>query len=155
MRTAVYDTIKSLHPFFFSLREIQGKVSLDIKIPIQWKNSNEENKDVQFKVQDQNEKSMLFSIISTSTKEGYDAVFNIAKNIIRENQEEEEKFKLFNDKVEELKKLFLSSPLDKLKTISFTKEKDGRISNKKSNGEIKLGDEKGSGPDGSSQTKND
>jgi len=145
MRTAVFDTITSLKPFFFSLREIQGKVSLDIKIPVQWKNSEEQNKDIQFKVQDQNEKSMLLSLVSVSTKEGYDAVFTVAKKIIRTNQEEEEKIKLFNDKVEELKKLFLDSPLDKLKEISFTKE---NVRNKKGIREIGLGDQEGSGGNG-------
>jgi hypothetical protein len=142
MRTAVFDTIKSLHPFFFSLREIQEKVSLDIKIPVHWKNNYEEDTDVQFKVQDKNEKNMLLSLISLATKEGYDAVFNVAKKIIRSNQEEEEKIKLFNDKVEELRKFFLDSPLDKLKEISFIKN---NVRDKKSTGEIELGNGEGSG----------
>ena len=47
----------------------------------------------------------------------------MAKAIIKTNQEEEEKIKLFNDKVDELKTLFTNSSLDKLKEISFIKEK--------------------------------
>jgi len=145
MRTAVFDTISSLKPFFFSLREIKENVSLDIKIPAHWKLG--EYVEGQIKIQDQNEKRMLISIVNAATKEGYDMVFTMAKKIIKNNQEEEEKIKLFNDKVEELKKLFLASPLEKLKKISFIKD---NVRDKKGTGEIGLGDEKGSGPDESS-----
>jgi hypothetical protein len=143
MRTAVFDTINSLRPFFFSLREIKENISLDIKIPSNWKIEEVligSIPDVGLKVQDKNEKNILLSIISTTTKEGYDAVFTAAKKIIKVNQEQEEKIKLFNVKVEELKTLFLSSPLDKLKEISFIKDD---VRDKSGNGEIGLGDEKG------------
>jgi hypothetical protein len=155
MRTAVFDTVNSLRPFFFSLREIKENISLDIKIPANWKTNEvlaEFMHDVGLTIQDQNEKNLLISIISTATKDGYDAVFSAAKKIIKANQEQEEKVKLFNVKVEELKTLFLSSPLDKLKEISFIKDD---VRNKKGIGEAGLGDEKGSGTDSSSQTTND
>ena len=77
MRTAVYDTISSLRPYFFSLREIKENVSLDIRLPLNWKLL--EYSDDQIKIQDQNEKNMLISIINTATKDGYNEVFNIAK----------------------------------------------------------------------------
>jgi hypothetical protein len=145
MRTAVFDTIKSLQPYFFSLREIgtmgdNPLVSLDIKIPISWK-IDELPEGVTMKIQDKNEITKLISFVSPNTKEGYDAVFTEGKKIIKVNLEEEEKIKLFNQKVEELKTLFLSSPLDKLKDISFDK-KDG-IRHSKSSGEIGLGDKEG------------
>lgn len=145
MRTAVFDTIKSLQPHFFSLREVHTMtenpiVSLDIKIPISWK-YDDPSDGVKFKVQDKNEHQMLLSIVAPNTKEGYDMVFTTAKKIIRVNLEEEEKIKLFNQKVEELKTLFLSSPLDKLKEISFDK-KNG-LRNTKSSGEIELGNTEG------------
>ena len=144
MRTAVFDTIKSLQPYFFSLRELHTMtpspiVSLDIKIPITWR-AEELLGETQFKVQDKTDTQKLLSIVSPNTKEGYDIVFTAAKKIIKVNLEEEEKIKLFNQKVEELKTLFLSSPLDKLKDISF--EKDG-LRSTKSTGEIGLGDKEG------------
>jgi len=142
MRTAVFDTIKSLQPYFFSLREIKKNVSLDIRIPLNWRYLDDNPDEIQIKVQDESEMNRLVSIIAESTKEGYDTVFNVAKKIIKVNLEEEEKIKLFNQKVEELKTLFLSSPLDKLKDISFDK-KNG-IRNPKSAGEIELGDTEGS-----------
>ena len=74
-------------------------------------------------------------------------VFNYAKTVISTNVEEEEKLKLFNEKMGELKELFLKSPLDKLRDISF-KETQDELPNTSGDGKIKLGDEEGSGSDG-------
>jgi hypothetical protein len=153
MRTAVFDTIKSLQPYFYSLREVgtMGNdpiVSLDIRIPIAWR-IDTMPEGITLKIQDKNEHHKLISLVSPNTKEGYDAVFTMGRKIIKVNQEEEEKLKLFEKTVGELKTLFLSSSLDKLKDISFTKSPDG-IRNKKGDGEIKLGTPEGPGDNGSS-----
>ena len=128
-----------------------GKISLDIRIPVVWQSDSileSMNKsDVALKVQDKNEHNKLVSVISSATKEGYDDVFTVAKKIIKVNQEEEEKIKLFNDKVEELKTLFLNSSLDKLKDISFKPGKNG-LRDTESTGKIELGDSEGSGTSG-------
>lgn len=154
MRTAVFDTINSLRPFFFSLRELKNNISLDIKIPSTWKYDIETKDIVTLKVQDQNEKNTLISLVSTATKEGYDAVFTEGKKIIKTNLEMEERNRLFNEKIEELKKFFLEAPIDKLKEISFN-SKDGGIRNKQSPREIEMGDTEGSGTDRNSQTEID
>lgn len=144
----VYNIVKSLRPHFFSLREIDGNVSLDIKIPTNWKYEGivEPNEKVPFaiKVQDKKSTNSLISLISPSTTEGYEYVFNYAKVVLSINKEEEEKERLFKEKVNELKSLFLNSPLDKLKEISFKDD----LSNSKSTGEIKLGTDEGSGANG-------
>lgn len=143
----VYNIVKSLRPYFFSLREIKEDVSLDIKIPVSWKYGDFSHSDsVPFtiKKQDQKETFTLISLIAPATVEGYEVVFKNAKSIITTNKEEEEKVKLFNKKVEELKQLFLSSPLDKLKDISFEKDV---LRNTESVGEIELGDTEGSSTD--------
>ena len=141
----MFDIVKSLRPHFFSLREIEENISLDIKIPSNWKYEKmlAPKKDLPFavKVQDQKKTNSLISLIALATAE---AVISI-------NKEEEEKEKLFKEKVGELKSLFLSSPLDKLKDISF----DDELSNTESSGEIKLGDEKGRAGDEQSKTKTD
>lgn len=147
MRTAVFDTISALRPFFFSLREIKENISLDIKIPSHWKYDYMIS-EIQVKVQDENDRNKLVSIIGSATKEGYDGVFSIAKKIIKNNQEEEEKIKLFNDKVEELKALFLNSSLDKLKDISFKPSKNV-LRDTESDRKIELGDAEGSDANGS------
>lgn len=151
----MFDIVKSLRPHFFSLREIEENISLDIKIPSNWKYEKmlAPKKDLPFavKVQDQKKTNSLISLIALATAEGYDFVFEYAEAVISINKEEEEKEKLFKEKVGELKSLFLSSPLDKLKDISF----DDELSNTESSGEIKLGDEKGRAGDEQSKTKTD
>ena len=147
----VYNIIKSLKPHFWSLREVQENVSLDIKLPVKWKFEGlpkfNEKTPFAIKVQDKKTEHTLVSLISPATVEGYEMVFNYAKTVISTNVEEEEKLKLFNEKMGELKELFLKSTLDKLRDISF-KETQDELPNTSGDGKIKLGDEEGSGSDG-------
>lgn len=147
--STVYNIIEPLKPYFFSLREVGDNVSLDLKLPIKWRYDGMEkiNDDIPFaiKVQDRKTENSLISLISPATVDGYDMVFKYAKTIISVNVEEEEKAKLFNEKVDELKKMFLSSPLDKLKDISFNGKETTELSASPGDGEIKLRDSKGSG----------
>ena len=117
----MFESIKSLRPHFHSLREIEGNVSLDIKLPLTWKHEEiiKPYRSIKFKVQDKNEKFTLMSLISTGTQEGYDVVFACAFEIINHNKEEEEKQRLFNQKVKELQELFKKESLDKLKDINL------------------------------------
>jgi hypothetical protein len=117
----VFESIKSLRPHFHSLREIEGNVSLDIKLPLTWKHEEiiKPYRSIKFKVQDKNEKFTLMSLISMGTQDGYDVVFACASEIINHNKEEEEKQKLFNQKVKELQELFKKESLDKLKDINL------------------------------------
>jgi hypothetical protein len=151
----VYNIIKTLRPHFFSLREINDNVSLDIKIPSNWKYENmldvDENIPFSVKVQDKKPKNTLVSLISEANSLGYDYVFEYANKVISINIEEEEKQRLFTEKVNELKSLFLNSPLDKLKDISF----DEQLSTVKGDGEIQLGSDEGSGADGEDKETTD
>jgi hypothetical protein len=117
----VFEEIKSLRPHFHSLREIQNNVSLDIKVPLSWKYEEivKPYRTVSVKVQDKNDKFNLVSFISQATQEGYDVVFACADEIFKYNKEEEEKQKLFQEKVKELQKLFKTESLDKLKEINL------------------------------------
>lgn len=128
----MYELISSLRPYFFSLREIERNVSLDIKIPTRWNIENvqyiaSQYKSVALKVQDKNDKSQLISIISVATEDGYQTVRTCATEIIKYNNELEEKDKLFREKVRELEALFKKESLDKLKDISFIEENGQEI----------------------------
>jgi hypothetical protein len=118
----VFESIKSLRPHFHSLREVQNNVSLDIKIPLNWKyeDISKPYRTVALKVQDKNDKFNLVSFISQATQEGYDVVFACAEEIFKVNREEEEKQKLFQQKVKELQELFKNESLDRLKEINLT-----------------------------------
>jgi len=148
----VYNIIKSLRPHFFSLREVQDNVSLDIRLPIKWKYEDlpKSNEEIPFaiKVQDKKTENTLVSLIAPATVEGYEMVFNYAKTVIATNVEEEEKLKLFNEKMGELKELFLNSPLEKLKDISFKESEKNELSDTPGEGKITLGDGEGPGADG-------
>jgi hypothetical protein len=151
----VYENIKSLKPYFFSLREIDGNVSLDVKIPVSWKYETivAPYRSIKIKVQDKNDKFTLISVIAAGTKEGYDLVFGCASEVILFNKEEEEKRRLFDEKVKELQLLFQSQTLDKLKDINLINE----YGQQDTTGirMVGQGDEEGSGGDTGPQDEDD
>ena len=127
----MYELISSLRPYFFSLREVSGNVSLDLRIPLNWRieivqQIVSQYKSLQLKVQDKNDKSQLISVISTATQDGYDTARICAEEIIKYNIELEEKDRLFREKVKELELLFKKESLDKLKEINFIEEDHGQ-----------------------------
>lgn len=117
----MFENIKSLRPYFFSLREIEGNISLDLKLPLSWKYETivAPYRSVKIKVQDKSEKFTLISLISNATQDGYDVVFACSLEIVNVNKEEEEKRKLFQEKVKELENLFQKETLNKLKDLNF------------------------------------
>lgn len=120
----MFENIKFLRPYFFSLREIDNNVSLDIKVPLTWRYEEiiKPYRSIKSKVQDKNDKFSLLSLVSMATQEGYDVVFSCAKEIININKEEEEKERLFQQKVKELKELFKTGSLEKLKDLNLLDE---------------------------------
>lgn len=142
----MFDSIIFLRPYFFSLREIDKNVSLDIKLPVTWKFETiiAQYKSIKFKVQDKNEKFTLVSIISNATADGYETVFVCAKEIITINKELEEKQRLFQSKIKELEILFQHESLDKLKELSFIEHE--RQENEPSIKLVETGN--GEGPEG-------
>ena len=117
----MFENIKLLRPHFHSLREIQNNVSLDIKLPLTWRYDDiiKPYSTISVKIQDKNDKFNLISLVSQATQEGYDVVFACANEIFTFNKEEEEKQKLFKQKVKELQELFKNESLDKLKEINL------------------------------------
>jgi hypothetical protein len=61
----------------------------------------------------------LFSYVSEITESEIERVYHNLCGIIKYNKEREEKDKLFESKVEELKKLFEKQNLEKLKSLYF------------------------------------
>ena len=142
----MFDSIKKIRPYFHSLREIQDNVSLDIKLPLTWKFDDvvKPYSSIAIKVQDKNDKFNLISLIAQSTQNGYDVVFACANEIVTKNKEEEEKQRLFQEKVKELQLLFQNESLDKLKDINLIKQHGQEITT--SGGMVGEGD--GEGQDG-------
>jgi hypothetical protein len=147
----VFENIKSLRPHFHSLREIENNVSLDIKLPLNWGYEDiiKPYRSIKIKVQDKNEKFTLMSLISTGTQDGYDVVFACALEILQINKDEEEKQKLFQEKVKELQTLFKKESLDKLKDINLLQDYGQEITT--GDGLVKQSDDKG--PEGYSESQ--
>lgn len=120
----MFESIKSLRPYFHSLREIETNVSLDIKLPLNWRMEDivKPYRSLKLKIQDKNERYTLVSLIANATPEGYEVAFACALEIITLNKEEEEKQRLFQLKVKELQELFKKESLDKLKDINLLTE---------------------------------
>lgn len=151
----MFESIKSIRPHFHSLREIQNNVSLDIKLPLNWHFENivKQYKSIQTKVQDKNDKFTLLSIVSHATQDGYDVVFACAIEIIKLNYEEEEKQRLFREKVKQLEELFKSESLDNLKEINLF-DKNGQ-KDSTGIGLVEQGDGQGQGGDREPQESDD
>lgn len=117
----MYKFIKTLRPYFFSLREIKGNVSLDLRLPITWKyeSISQIYKTLQVKVQDKNEKDVLVSFIGVANEDGYGTVFRCANDVVEKNIEEEKKRELFEKKVREMREMFENMALDQLENLNF------------------------------------
>mgnify|MGYP000020264597 FL=1 len=142
----MFDSIIFLRPYFFSLREIDSNVSLDIKLPLTWRYEDiiKPYRSLKMKVQDKNEKFTLLSLIANGTQEGYDVVFACALEILTFNKEEEEKQNLFQQKVRELQELFKKESLDTLKDINLLSNYGQEVTT--GDGVVEQGD--GEGQDG-------
>lgn len=151
----MYEAIKSLRPHFHSLREVNVNVSLDIKLPLTWRYEEivKPYSTINVKVQDKNDKFNLISLVSQATQEGYDVVFACANEIFKINREEEEKQKLFQQKVKELQELFKNESLDKLKEINLI-DSHGQEDTTGS-GVVEEGDGKGQEGNSESQEEDD
>ena len=119
----MFEAIKFLRPYFHSLREIKNFVSLDVKLPLNWTYEHivSPYSSITVKLQNKDDKNNLISLVSDATQGGYDVVFACANEIIKINKEEEEKQRLFHEKVKELQELFKNESLDKLKDIHLLK----------------------------------
>lgn len=153
----MFETIKNLRPYFFSLREIENNISLDIKLPLNWKFEQivAPYKSIKFKVQDKNEKFTLLSIIAQGTAAGYETAFACAKDVIETNKEMEEKERLLQAKIKELQILFQHESLDKLKEISFIENAKKQQENTEGIRLVEEGDGEGPIGDNESQEEDD
>lgn len=126
----MYKNIKPLQPYFFSLREIKKNVSLDLKLPVTWKYEKivQVYKTLEVKIQDKNDKSVLVSFVAVANEDGFDTAFQCANEVVIKNLEEEQKRKLFDEKVRELRDVFEKTGLDELHSLKFEKN-DKEIEN--------------------------
>jgi hypothetical protein len=118
----LYENIQQLEPYFHSIRKHQSFFIIDIKIPKDWTFKNivvREKEVVGFK--DNGIKSD-FRFLSFYTKQeniDIETSIGIINDVINTNQEREEKERLLQEKIIELKRKFEDGDLDTLKSLHF------------------------------------
>jgi cysteinyl-tRNA synthetase len=109
-----------LFPYLQSVRKIKTYLSFDIEFPDSWKLPK---KYVNEERVVENEKSKqgirLLSFVSEFNEVAVSEAISNIKNIISYNKEREEKERLFQRKVDELKKMFEKENLDILQALKF------------------------------------
>ena len=117
---SLYKEFSTLLPYIQSVRKLKNYLSFDVSFPKTWrlpKKYVEEDKIME------QESTIIdhrfFSFVSEITEEGVENTSKNIQNIIRYNLEREEKEKLFQNKVDELKHIFEKQNLKNLKSLQF------------------------------------
>ena len=117
---SLYKEFSSLLPYLQSVRKLENYLSFDVSFPTTWKLPKKYVDEE--KVMEQSSKvenHRFFSFVSEISEESVGVISDNLKNIIRYNLELEEKDKLFQNKVNELKSIFEKQNLNNLKDLSF------------------------------------
>lgn len=117
---SLYKEFSTLLPYIQSVRKIKNYLSFDIVFPKTWrlpKKYVQEDKVMEQTAPNQDER--LFCFISELTEESIESTSSNLQNIIKYNLEREEKEKLFETKVSELKEIFDKQNLKNLKSLKF------------------------------------
>ena len=117
---SIYKEFTILFPYLQSVRKLKSYLSFDIEFPDTWKLPKKfVNEEKVIENQKSNTGHRSFSFVSEFSEKLVDeTIFNI-KNIIAYNKEREEKERLFQIKVDELKKMFEKENLNNLQALKF------------------------------------
>ena len=117
---SLFKEFSILFPYLQSVRKIKTYLTFDVSFPNTWKLTKKfvnEEKVMEQTTTIPNER--LFSFVSEITEEDVEKVSGNIQNIIKYNLEREEKEKLFDSKVNELKMIFEKQNLSNLKSLHF------------------------------------
>jgi hypothetical protein len=115
-----YQELSIIQPYLQSVRKLKNYLSIDVNFPNTWKlpkkyvpeNSVVEN---DMTVKDHR----CFSFVSVFEEKMVENMLINLNGVIKYNKEREEKERLFESKVSELKQIFDKQNLDNLKNLSF------------------------------------
>ena len=117
---SLYKEFSDLLPYLQSVRKLKEYFSFDVMFPTTWKLPKkyvDENRLVEQESKTSNQR--FFSFVSEINEEDVERISTNIKNIVRYNLDREEKEKLFEDKVTELKTIFEKQTLKSLKNLKF------------------------------------
>lgn len=118
----LYENIQVLEPYFHSIRKHQSFLIVDVRIPKAWtfKESLVPVKEVVgFKDNGIKGEFRFLSFYSEQDNEKVELAINTILEVINTNQEREEKERLLQEKIIELKRRFETNDLDSLKGLHF------------------------------------
>lgn len=117
---SLYREFSTLLPYIQSVRKLKEFLSFDISFPNTWKLPKKfvrEDRVVEQESKIVNER--MISFVSEISEEDVETTYKNIQSIIKYNLDREEKERLFNDKVNELKALFEKQNLSNLKGLEF------------------------------------
>lgn len=113
--STIQEKLDSLQPYVLSIRYVQGIQVVDAVFKDGWTVPKSEYIEIE-KGDTEQEYYMFFS---EKKDIGIDELLDYIENIININIEREMKYELLKEKVKELKTLFNTTPLEKLKSLKF------------------------------------
>ena len=117
---SLYKEFSELLPYIQSVRKIEKYLSFDISFPTSWKLPKKYVQED--KVMEQENKTpgnRTFSFVAEINESDVEQVTENLQNIIKYNLEREEKDRLFQNKVDELKSIFEKQNLESLQNLKF------------------------------------
>lgn len=117
---SLYSEFSSLLPYLQSVRKLKNFLSFDVSFPNTWKLPKKYvQEDKVLEQQSQTENHRLISFVTEIEEQEVEKTTNNIQLIISYNIEREEKERLLEIKVNELKSLFEKSSLNNLKSLKF------------------------------------
>lgn len=118
----LYNNIQQLEPYFHSIRKHQSFFIIDVKLPKGWTFKEtvvKTQETVGFKDNGVKGEFRFLSFFSKQENEDIELSLSTIKEVINTNQEREEKERLLQEKIIELKRKFEDGDLDTLKGLHF------------------------------------
>jgi cysteinyl-tRNA synthetase len=117
---SLYKEFSVLFPYLQSVRKIKSFLSFDVSFPKTWKLPKKYVDEEKLMEQTSTiADERLFSFVSEINEVEIEKCSNNIQSIISYNREREEKERLFNEKVEELKVVFEKQSLKNLQELKF------------------------------------
>ena len=115
-----YQELTVIYPYLQSVRKLKNYLSIDVNFPSTWKLPKKyvpENSVVENEATVKDHR--CFSFVSAFEEKLVDEMLINLNGVIKYNKEREEKERLFESKVSELKQIFDKQNLENLKSLSF------------------------------------
>ena len=117
------EVILKIFPYLHSIRKIKTYLSFDLNFPETWKYPTKIMEKLQYTQNDANGKKIISFVCETNDNYVVLCIDGI-ESLIKYNLDREEKERLIEYKVKELKKIFDTNELDSLKQLKIDIEKE-------------------------------